>query len=89
MTNQSKVTERTARLAEIRDIVCDVFSAEPEVVETTTSFESDLEGDSLLVIELLTKLEKRFGITIDQSDMPRLVTDLPTVYEVVAESAGW
>jgi acyl carrier protein len=77
------------RIAVIRDIVADTFSVEPGQVEAAESFVTDLEADSLLAVELLTHLEKRFGVTIRDLDVPLLMLDLRSAYRVVAESAGW
>ena len=79
------IVERTA---EIRDIAADIFSVEPEEVEAAASFVDDLEADSLLAIELLTQLEKRFNVRINESEVPRM-SNLRATYEVVAEIAGW
>lgn len=82
-------TDLTARrTAEIRDIVADLFSAEPADVEAATSFVNDLEADSLLAIELLTHLEKRYGVTIPETEIVDMVS-LKATYEVVARNAGW
>lgn len=81
-------THKADRLAAIRDIAADVFSAEPAEVEVATDFAQDLEADSLLVIELVSQLEKRFGASIRDDELPRM-TNLKNTYEVVAESAGW
>jgi acyl carrier protein len=82
-------TAGAERIAQIRDIASDVFSVEPGEVEAAASFVMDLEVDSLLAIELLTHLEHRFGVTIDDAKVPELMTDLRSAYRVVAESAGW
>jgi len=89
MIEETVQTERTLRIDEIRDIAADVFAVEPGEVEAADSFAVDLDADSLLAIELLAHLEEHFGITIDVAESPRMVTNLATVYEVVAESAGW
>ena len=76
------------RLAEIRDIAADIFSVEPDEVEAAENFVDDLDADSLLAIELLAQLEKRFDVTIDEAEMARMIS-LRATYAVVAESAGW
>ncbi|MCG7524786.1 phosphopantetheine-binding protein [Streptomyces sp. OfavH-34-F] len=76
------------RTAEIRDIVADLFSAEPAEVETATSFVDDLDADSLLAIELLTHLERRYGVSIREDEIVEM-TDLKATYEIVARNAGW
>lgn len=87
--DQGTAVEQADRTAQIRDIAADVLSAEPGDVEAARSFKDDLDADSLLAIELLTRLEKHFDVAIADSELPRLVTNLRTAYEVVAESAGW
>lgn len=82
-------TQRADRFARIRDIVAEVFSAEPSQVEAAKNFENDLETNSLLAIDLLIALEETFGISIDNDELPRLMTDLRTLYQVVAEKARW
>lgn len=81
--------DSTRRITELRDIVCDTFSVGPEEVETATSFRTDLDVDSIDGIELLTRLEQRFNIVLSEDVVPRLMMDLRTVYDVVAESGGW
>jgi acyl carrier protein len=76
------------RLAVIRDIAADVFSVEPEQVASAANFVQDLEADSLLAIELVAQLEKRFDIVIADTEMPRM-TNLDSTYAVVVECAGW
>jgi acyl carrier protein len=89
MTDQRTDVDTASRIAEIRDIVCETFSVEPADVETATSFMADLGVDSLDGIELLTRLEERFAITLHEGAVLRLMTDLRTVYDVVAENGGW
>jgi acyl carrier protein len=81
--------ESAQRLAEIRDMAADIFSVDPEEVEQAESFVADLGADSLLAIEFVTQLEKRFGVTVDESEVPDLITNLEAAYTVVAGKAGW
>ena len=81
------VTEQD-HLTEIAEIAADLFSVTAEEVAAAGSFIDDLETDSLLAVELLSKLEHRYSIRIPDSDVPRM-TNLHGTYEVVAEHAGW
>ncbi|MFB8237924.1 acyl carrier protein [Kitasatospora sp. NPDC089913] len=72
----------------IREIVCDILEIEEDEVTETSLFKEDHSADSLRSIEILANLEKQFSITIDQSELARMV-NLKGVYEVVAEAAGW
>jgi acyl carrier protein len=76
------------RMQKIREIVCDILEIEEEDVSETSLFKEDHDADSLRAIEILAGLEKEFNITIDQSELARMV-NLKSVYEVVAEAAGW
>ena len=61
-------------LAEALNISVDKVSADAKIVE-------DLGADSLDVVELLSRLEDEFGITIPDEDVENLVT----VADVAAE----
>ncbi|HEX6339795.1 acyl carrier protein [Umezawaea sp.] len=76
------------RKATIKRLACAAFEVEPHELDDTTLFTDDLGVDSLSTIDLLANLETEFGIAIDQDELPRMV-DLDSVYEVVAEFAGW
>ncbi len=80
------ITETKAET--IKDIVCDILEIDPDEVTQTSLFAEDHDGDSLRAIEILAALEREFGITIDQAELPRMV-NLAGVHEVVAEAAGW
>ncbi|GAA2801276.1 acyl carrier protein [Kitasatospora sp. CM 4170] len=72
----------------IKEIVCDILEIEEDEVTETSLFKEDHQADSLRSIEILAGLEKEFSVTIDQSELARMV-NLKGVYEVVAEAAGW
>ncbi|BBA96682.1 putative acyl carrier protein [Actinacidiphila reveromycinica] len=76
------------RLDEIAAMAADLFSVTAEEVAAAESFVDDLGTDSLLAIELLTHLEKRYDIRIAESESSRMTT-LRDTYEVVAQAAGW
>jgi acyl carrier protein len=73
---------------EIAAIAADLFCVTTEEVVDAESFVEDTGADSLLAIELLSRLEKRYGVTIPESSLIRIV-NLRETYAVVAESAGW
>ncbi|MDX3337006.1 acyl carrier protein [Streptomyces sp. ME02-6979.5a] len=76
------------RQEKIKDIVCDILEIDPEDVTETSLFKEDHDADSLRAIEILASLEKEFHIEIDQAQLGRMV-NLKSVYQVVAEIAGW
>ena len=73
---------------QIRDIVCDVLEIEPAEISDDSLFKEAHEMDSMGAIEILAALEQTFGITIDQSELVRMV-NLSGVYDVVARATGW
>jgi acyl carrier protein len=77
-----------SRMDEIAVIAADLFCASTDEIVAAESFVDDVDADSLLAIELLSRLEKRYGVTIPESALIRIV-NLRETYAVVAESAGW
>ncbi|MBH5335543.1 acyl carrier protein [Streptomyces pactum] len=75
------------RYEKIKEIVCEILELEEDEVTETSLFREDHGADSLRAIEILASLEKEFKITIDQSELSRMV-NLKGVTEVVAESAA-
>lgn len=76
------------RLDEVRSIVAQVLELEDDELKDDASFVDGYEADSLQAIEILSRLEKRFGIEIPQADLPEM-QDVLAVYRVVARHAGW
>lgn len=69
--------------AEIRDIVAAILEVDIERISPTTHFWDELEADSLQGIEILSALERRFHITIEQSALADM-RDVQSTSEVVA-----
>jgi acyl carrier protein len=75
------------RNAEIKDIVSEILELDTDELTETSLFQEDHNADSLLSIEILAALEKRFGVVIDQAELARMV-NLNGVYDVVTEAFG-
>ncbi|MGW6283454.1 acyl carrier protein [Streptomyces sp. NPDC055107] len=71
--------------AQVKEIVCDILEIDPEEISDSSLFKEDFGADSLRSIEILSALEKAFGVTIDQAEMARMV-NLDGTYAVVAEA---
>ncbi|MEE1789329.1 acyl carrier protein [Streptomyces sp. BE308] len=71
--------------ARIKEIVCDILELEEDEVTGGGLFKEEYGADSLRAIEILAGLEKEFKVTIDQSELERMV-NLDGVYAVVQES---
>jgi acyl carrier protein len=70
--------------AKVKEIVCDVLEIEDDEVTETSLFVEDHEADSMRAIEILASLEINFGVTVDQSELERMV-NLAGVYEVLGD----
>lgn len=68
----------------IKDIVCDILEVEPDEVTDTSIFTEEHDADSMRLIEILSALELRLNVTIDQAQMARMV-NLEGIYQVIAE----
>jgi acyl carrier protein len=66
----------------IREIVADIVEVDVEDVGWTSHFWDELNADSLQGIEILSALERRYKITIDQALLPQM-QDVRSTYEVV------
>jgi acyl carrier protein len=88
MTDTLTTTATDLRLREIAEMAADLFTVPVEQVLTADDFIEDLGADSLLAIELLTQLEKRYGVTIPEDELPNMA-NLRSTYDIVAERAGW
>lgn len=71
MTTANRVTAEAR--AEIKEIICDILEIEPEDMTDTSRFKEDHEADSMGAIEILSQLERAFGIDIDQAELSRMV----------------
>jgi acyl carrier protein len=69
----------------VKKIVCEILEVEPGELTDTTRFSEDLGVDSLAVIEIMTAIEDRLGVAIDQGEAKRMVS-LAAIYDVLAEA---
>lgn len=76
------------RRRQVKEIVCDILEVDPLEVTETSLFKEDHDADSLRTIEILSGLERALGITIDQSELSRMV-NLEGAWNVVTGSEGW
>ena len=67
---------------ELRGIVADVLDVEVDRVADDTRFIDDLEVDSLMALEVVVVLEKRYRVRLPESSL-RTITCLDRAYEVV------
>ncbi|MFD4575693.1 acyl carrier protein [Streptomyces sp. NPDC058417] len=79
----SVIDEATRK--QVKNIVCDILEVEPEDVTETSLLAEEHDADSLRSIEILAALEVALQVSIEQSQMKRMV-NLEGIYEVLAEA---
>jgi acyl carrier protein len=86
-TSQSAVTVDESQKSQIKEIVSEILEIDPAEMTDTSLFKEDHDADSLGAIEILSALERTFGVEIDQAELTRMV-NLEGVIAVVAEAAA-
>jgi acyl carrier protein len=63
----------------LQEIVAKQLAIEPETIKKTSNFTSDLEADSLDVVELVMTFEEEFDVLIQDED----AGDMSTVQDAI------
>jgi acyl carrier protein len=75
----SKITENTRE--EVKNIVCNFFAEECEVdiskINEKTNIISDLEGDSLMFLELIEIFKKKYNLDIELKTIAKYIVKHP------------
>ena len=58
----------------VRDLISEKLSVEQEDITMDTSFEDDLEADSIALFELVMAIEEEFDIEIDDEIIEKITT---------------
>lgn len=58
----------------IRDLISEKLGVEQEDIAMETSFEDDLEADSIALFELVMAIEEEFEIEIDDESIEKIST---------------
>ena len=69
---------------EVRNLVAEILEAEPEKIAGDAHFVKDLGMDSMMALEILAGLEKKYRIVIPEETLPKF-TDLNTTIEIIKE----
>ena len=67
---------------DIRVLVAEVLEAEPESINADSSFVKDLGMDSMMALEILAAIEKKYRIVIPEDTLPKF-TSLNKTIEIV------
>lgn len=72
--NKSEDQRRKAMLERIAEIIKEQLNADGITITMDTSFEKDLEADSLDLFELVMTLEDEYGVEIPSEELENLTT---------------
>lgn len=72
---------------EIRDIVAQILEVDKEKLKMETKFVEDLGMDSMMALEILASIEKKYKVRIPEEYLSR-VSSLSNIMEIVKEFIG-
>ena len=67
---------------ELRLLVSEIVEIEPEKITLQASFVEDLGMDSMMALEILASIEKKYKLKIPEENLPK-VTNLNKTIEIV------
>lgn len=69
---EPKVTVNVEK--DIRALVAEILETEPDKLDGNASFVKDLGMDSMMALEILASMEKKYKIKIPEDDLPKITT---------------
>lgn len=67
---------------EIKNIIAKIIEVEPERIGMETHLVEELGADSMMALEIMAALEKKYRITIPEEDLPKM-TNLKQIIGLV------
>ena len=67
---------------DIRELVAEILETEPQEIDANAHFVKDLGMDSMMALEILAGIEKKYRIVIPEETLPKF-TDLNTTVGIV------
>ncbi len=72
---------------DIRGLVAEILEVEPETIDADAGFVKDLGMDSMMALEILAGIEKKYKIVIPEETLPKFTTLNKTI-EIVEDIAS-
>ena len=69
---------------DIRAIIAEVLETEPEEIDAAAHFVKDLGMDSMMALEILAAIEKKYRIVLPEDTLPKF-TSLNQTVKIVKE----
>jgi acyl carrier protein len=86
-TQRGDVLDRDKAVEEVRAILVEQLGVDPAEVTVESSFQEDLNADSLDLVELIMEMEDRFKIKIPDEEAEKIATVGQAVDYVMANIA--
>jgi acyl carrier protein len=64
---------------EIRELIAEVLETQPEKINSNDRFVEDLGMDSMMALEIMAAIEKKYRIAIPEDMLPKFTTLSQTV----------
>ena len=78
----SDVTSLGDYKSEIKKLVADIAEKTPEEIKDDATFSEDLGIDSMMALEIVATIEKKYKIMIPENEIPN-IRSLQNVYDLV------
>ena len=59
---------------DIREIVAEIIEVDPEEIGNDTNLVTDLGTDSMMALEILATIEKKYKLIIPEKELPNMIT---------------
>ena len=69
---------------DIRNLLAEILETEPASIDGNANFVKDLGMDSMMALEILAGIEKKYRIVIPEETLPKF-TDLNTTIKLVKD----
>jgi acyl carrier protein len=66
--------EKSDVVQDIRQLVAEILEVEPETIGGAARFVQDLGMDSMMALEILAGIEKKYRIVIPEESLPKFVS---------------
>lgn len=59
---------------EVKELIADIIEMEPDKIDPNAHLVEDLGMDSMMALEILAALEKKYRIKLPEEELPRITT---------------
>ena len=72
---------------DLREMVAEILEIEPSVIDGDAGFVKDLGMDSMMALEILAGIEKKYRIVVPEDSLPKFISLNKTV-EIIQNVMG-